>query len=208
VPSLAFPHRWATVQPVQEPKDVAPARAETLSQDERTVDDQRRHGPLGPTLSEMVIEQVLERSDARQPVRSIAGPTPAVSVTISARAIDLGAGPMALESLHDIAALAVAHFLDQGFLGVIRPSSGPTFLFPLPRPDDSLDEVSTLCRQLDDEQLRGRAVACAERFRAATERSPTMRELLVDVRLGEGMIDGGAGFVGLLLPASAWRPGA
>ena len=185
--------------------EVVAARAESMTQDERTVDEQRRHGPLGPTLSELVIEEVLERPDARRPVRSLGGPTPALAVTISARAIDLGAGPLAFEALHDVAHLAVTHFLDHGFMVVVRPSQGPTFLFPLPCPDDSLDEVAALCRVLDDEQLRARAVECAERFRAAIERSPTMRELLVDVRLSEGLIDGLPGVVGMLLPAAAWR---
>ncbi len=182
------------------------ARAESIGLDEPTVDDPRRHGPLGPALSELVIEQVLERADARIPVRTLAGPTPALSVTVAVRAIDVGAGPRALETLHEIATLAIACFLDHGFLAVLRPSQGPTFLYPLPAPDPTLDEVAALCRQLDDEQLRARAVACAARFRAATERAPTMSDLLIEVRLGEGSIGGTPGFVGMLLPASSWLP--
>jgi hypothetical protein len=184
---------------------VAPAWVDSISLDEPTVDDARRPAGLGPVLSAALIELVLERTDARKPVRTVAGPTPALSVTVSVRAVDVGAGPLTTEALHQVAALAITHFLDQGFLAVVRPSQGPTFLFPLPSMDDALDEVAALCRQLDDERLRQRAVACAERFRVATERLAITRDLLIEVWLGEGSIAGAPGFVGLLLPASAWR---
>lgn len=179
--------------------------------DEATLDDRLRPGPLGPALAQHVIELVLERSDARRNERPLAVRTPAVAVTLTARAVDLGAGPLALEALFEVAHRAVAAFIDHGFLAVIRPGDGPTFLYPLPdlsADDDGepLDEVVMLCRQLDEEQARARAVAIAESFRAGLERAPVLRDLLVEVRLGEGAILGAPARVGVLLPASTWRP--
>jgi len=180
--------------------------------DELTLDDRRRPGPLGPMLAQHVIEIVLERSGARRPLRPMPPRTPAVAVTVTARAVDLGAGPLALEALFEVAARAVAAFCDHGFLVVLRPGDGPTFLFPLPvTAEDSdetgqLDEVVLLCRQLDEEQARSRAVDVAERFRAGLERAPALRDLLVEVRLGEGTITGAPTRVSTLLPASVWRP--
>jgi hypothetical protein len=136
--------------------------------------------------------------------------TPAVSVTVTARAVDLGAGPLAMEALFEVAARAVSAFCDHGFLVVLRPGDGPTFLFPLPVVDqndtEELDEVVLLCRQLDEEQARSRAVDVAERFRAGLERAPALRDLLVEVRLGEGTISGAPARVGSLLPAAVWHP--
>jgi len=178
--------------------------------EEQTLDDRLRPGPLGPVLAQHVIELVLERPDARRPHRPMSGRTPAVSVTVTARAVDLGAGPLAMEELFEVAARAVAEFVDHGAFVVVRPGVGPTFLFPLPvlTGDDGeeLDEVVLLCRQLDEEQARSRAVAIAERFRAGIERAPALRDLLIEVRLGEGMILGAPARVATLLPASIWKP--
>ena len=178
--------------------------------DEQTLDDRLRPGPLGPVLSQHVVELVLERSDARRAHRPMCGRTPAVSVTVTARAVDVGAGPLAMEELFEVANRAVCEFVDHGFFVVVRPGVGPTFLFPLPvlSSDDSgepLDEVVLMCRQLDEEQARARAVAVAERFRAGIERAPALRDLLIEVRLGEGVIVGAPVRVGTLLPASVWR---
>jgi hypothetical protein len=179
------------------------------SLDELTLDERRPRGPLGPMLAEHVIELVLERSNARRMHRPMAPRTPAVSVTLTARAVDLGAGPLAIEALFEVAARAVSSFCDHGFLVVLRPGDGPTFLFPLPvtqTDDEYVDEVVMLCRLLDEEQARTRAVDIAERFRAGLERAPALRDLLVEVRLGEGMITGAPARVGMLLPAAVWRP--
>jgi hypothetical protein len=186
--------------------------------EELTLDDRRRPGPLGPMLAQHVIELVLERSNARRPHRPMSPRTPAVSVTVTARAVDLGAGPLAMEALFEVAARAVSAFCDHGFLVVLRPGDGPTFLYPLPvtsfdtgdsqelTEPGSMDEVVMLCRQLDEEQARTRAVDIAERFRAGLERAPALRDLLVEVRLGEGTITGAPARVGMLLPAAVWRP--
>ncbi len=180
------------------------------SSDDLTLDERRRPGPLGPILAEHVIELVLERTHARRPHRPLAPRTPAVSVTLTARAVDLGAGPLAMEALFEVAARAVSAFCDHGFLAVVRPGDGPTFLFPLPAgPEldgEPLDEVVALCRQLDEEQARTSAVAIAGRFRAGLERAPVLRDLLLEVRLGEGAIVGAPARVGVLLPAAVWRP--
>jgi hypothetical protein len=193
---------------------MAPRSDDSL--DDLTLDDRRRPGPLGPVLAEHVIELVLERTHARRPHRPLAPRTSAVSVTVTARAVDLGAGPLAMEALFEVAARAVSAFCDHEFLVVVRPGDGPTFLFPLPvtapeagTEDDGgepLDEVVLLCRQLDEEQARTRAVDVAERFRAGLERAPALRDLLVEVRLGEGVIVGAPARVGLLLPAAVWHP--
>lgn len=185
---------------------------ETL--EELTLDERRRPGPLGPMLAQHVIELVLERANARRPHRPMAPRTPAVSVTVSARAIDLGAGPLAMEALFEVAARAVSAFCDHEFLVVVRPGDGPTFLYPLPVADHDeldehgapLDEVVLLCRQLDEEQARARAVDIAERFRAGLERATALRDLLIEVRLGEGTITGAPARVSTLLPAAVWRP--
>lgn len=184
------------------------------SLEELTLDERRRPGPLGPTLAQHVIELVLERANARRPHRPMAPRTPAVSVTVSARAVDLGAGPLAMEALFEVAARAVSAFCDHEFLVVLRPGDGPTFLYPLPVAErdeldeqgDPLDEVALLCRRLDEEQARARAVDIAERFRAGLERAPALRDLLVEVRLGEGTITGAPPRVSTLLPAAVWRP--
>ncbi len=184
------------------------------SLEELTLDERRRPGPLGPMLAQHVIELVLERANARRPHRPMAPRTPAVSVTVSARAVDLGAGPLAMEALFEVAARAVSAFCDHGFLVVLRPGDGPTFLFPLPVAErgeldeqgEPLDEVALLCRQLDEEQARARAVDVAERFRAGLERAPALRDLLVEVRLGEGTITGAPARVSTLLPAAVWCP--
>jgi hypothetical protein len=189
------------------------------SLDELTLDERRRPGPLGPVLAQHVIELVLERVNARRPYRPMLPRTPAVSVTVTARAVDLGAGPLAMEALFEVAARSVSAFCDHGFLVVMRPGDGPTFLYPLPvtsfdtgdSTDEltypaAMDEVVMLCRQLDEEQARTRAVDIAERFRAGLERAPALRDLLVEVRLGEGTITSASPRVGMLLPASVWRP--
>jgi hypothetical protein len=136
--------------------------------------------------------------------------TPAVAVTVTARAVDLGAGPLAMEALFEVGARAVSAFTEHGFLVVLRPGDGPTFLYPLPVTDrddtDEVDEIVLMCRQLDEEQARSRAVDIAERFRAGLERAPALRDLLIEVRLGEGMIIGAAPRVGTLLPAAVWHP--
>ncbi|HUQ01233.1 MAG TPA: hypothetical protein VM261_02005 [Kofleriaceae bacterium] len=189
------------------------------SLDELTLDERRRPGPLGPVLAQHVIELVLERAHARRPHRPMLPRTPAVSVTVTARAVDLGAGPLAMEALFEVAARSVSAFCDHGFLVVMRPGDGPTFLYPLPvtsfdtgdSTDEltepaAIDEVVLLCRQLDEEQARSRAVDIAERFRAGLERAPALRDLLVEVRLGEGTITGASRRVGTLLPAAVWRP--
>ncbi|MBZ0230741.1 MAG: hypothetical protein K8M05_00195 [Deltaproteobacteria bacterium] len=184
------------------------------SLEELTLDERRRPGPLGPALAQHVIELVLERSNARRPHRPMSPRTPAVSVTVSARAVDLGAGPLAMEALFEVAARAVAAFCDHGYLVVLRPGDGPTFLYPLPVTDpdeldengEPMDEVLHMCRQLDEEQARSRAVDIAERFRAGLERAPALRDLLVEVRLGEGTIVDAPARVGMLLPAAVWRP--
>lgn len=178
--------------------------------DEQTLDDRLRPGPLGPVLSQHVVELVLERSETRRAQRPMSGRTPAVSVTVTARAVDLGAGPLAMEELFEVANRAVCEFVEHGFFVVVRPGVGPTFLFPLPvlSGDDGgepLDEVVLMCRQLDEDQARARAVAVAERFRAGIERAPALRDLLIEVRLGEGVIVGAPARVGTLLPASVWR---
>ncbi len=178
--------------------------------DEHTLDDRKRPGPLGPVLAEHVIELVLERTQARCAHRPLAARTPAVSVTVTARAVDLGAGPLAMESLFEVAARAVAAFVEHGCLAVVRRGEGPTFLFPLPAMggDDGepLDEVVALCRQLDEDLARARAVDIAERFRAGLERAPALRDLVVEVRLGEGVILGAPRRVGTLLPSAVWHP--
>ncbi len=197
-----------------EPADAAHYLRSSDSADDLTLDDRRRAGPLGPMLAEHVIELVLERSHARRPHRPMAPRTPAVSVTVTARAVDLGAGPLAMEALFEVAARAVSAFCDHDFLAVLRPGDGPTFLFPLPvttvdtlgKNGEELDEVVLLCRHLDEEQARTRAVDVAERFRAGLERAPALRDLLVEVRLGEGTIVGAPARVGILLPAAVWRP--
>lgn len=152
------------------------------------------------------MEQVLERFDVRMPVRTLAGPTRAMSMTVAVRAIDVVAGSRSLDLLPLVATVAIANFLEQGALAVIRPGHGPTFLFPLPSPDDGSDEVASLCQQLDDDQLRQRATACASRFRSALEPQLRNRGLLLEVHIGEGTIAGTGGFVGMLLPSLAWRP--
>lgn len=182
--------------------------------DDRTLDDRLRPGTLGPLLARHVVDQVLDRSDARRPVRPLDPLAPAVSVTVTARAVDLGAGPLALEELHEVAHRAVTAFVDQGAFVVVQHGQGPTFLFALPRiaggaDDDGdggpVDEVTALCRRLDEEQARMRAVDLADRFRAGVERSPALRDLLVEVILGEGTIAGAPARVGTLLPAAVWR---
>lgn len=178
--------------------------------EELTLDDRRRPGPLGPMLAQHVIELVLERSQARRPHRPMSPRTPAVAVTVTARAVDLGAGPLAMEALFEVGARAVSAFCDHGFLVVLRPGDGPTFLYPLPvtslEDTDEVDEVVLVCRHFDEEQARTRAVDVAERFRAGLERAPALRDLLVEVRLGEGTIVGAPARVGTLLPAAVWQP--
>jgi hypothetical protein len=177
--------------------------------EEQTLDDRLRPGPLGPVLGQHVIELVLERSDARHAVRPMHARSNAVSVTVTARAVDVGAGPLAMEELYEVAHRAVSAFVDHGFFVVVRPGVGPTFLFPLPavggEDGEVLDEVVQMCRQLDEEQARARAVEIAERFRAGIERAPALRDLLIEVRLGEGVIAGAPARVGTLLPAAVWR---
>ncbi|MBK9029901.1 MAG: hypothetical protein IPL61_00930 [Myxococcales bacterium] len=181
----------------------------TADGDERTL-DRRGRPSLGAALAEHVIALVLERTNARRPACQLAARTPAVAATVTARRVDLGAGALTMEALYEVAARAVTAFCDHDCLVVVRPGDGPTFLFPLPtaRDDDGTeaDEVVALCRQLDDEQARQRAVAIAERFRADVSRAPALRQLLVEVRLGEGTIVGAPTRAGRLLPAAVWRP--
>lgn len=177
--------------------------------DDRTLDEQFRPGPLGPALARHVVELVLDRADARRPVRPLASRTPAVAITVTARAVDLGAGPLAMEELFEVAHRAVTAFVEHGAFVVVQPGIGPTFLFTLPscagEDGEALDEVTAMCRRLDEEQARTRAVDLAERFRAGIERAPALRDLLVEVILGEGTITGIAGRTGTLLPAAVWR---
>jgi hypothetical protein len=195
--------------------EIVAVRAESsITMDEgledKTLDDRLRPGPLGPALAQHVVELVLELPDARRPWRPMAARTPAVSVTVTARAVDLGAGPLAMEELFEVAHRAVSTFVEQGAFVVVRPGVGPSFLFALPASevhdvDGEVDEVVLMCRRLDEEQARARAVELAERFRAGIERAPALRDLLVEVRLGEGVIAGAPARVATLLPAAVWR---
>lgn len=174
--------------------------------EDQTLDDRLRHGPLGPALAQHVVELVLDLPNARRAWRPMAPRTPAVSITVTARAVDLGAGPLAMEELYEVANRAVAAFVEHGAFVVVRPGIGPSFLFALPTSDDDEpDEVVRMCRRLDEEQARARAVDLAERFRAGIERTPALRDLLVEVRLGEGVIAGALPRVATLLPAVVWR---
>jgi hypothetical protein len=178
------------------------------SLEDQTLDDRLRPGPLGPVLARHVVEMVLERPDGRRPVRPMDVRTPAVSVTVTACAVDVGAGPLAMEELFEVAHRAVAAFVEQGAFVVVKNGVGPIFLFALPSSSDDgelLDDVTRMCRALDEEQARARAVDIAERFRASIERAPALRDLLVEVRLGEGTIAGAPPRVGTLLPAAVWR---
>lgn len=164
--------------------------------DEQTLDDRLRPGPLGPVLARHVVELVLERSESNRPVRPLHVRTPAVSVTVTACAVDVGAGPLAMEELFEVAFRAVSAFVDAGAFVLVRPNLGPVFLFPLPASSgedgEVLDEVTVMCRRLDEEQARARSM-------------PALRDLVVEVRLGEGIIAGAAARVGTLLPAAVWR---
>jgi hypothetical protein len=175
--------------------------------EDQTLDDRLRHGPLGPALAQHVVELVLDLPNARRAWRPMAARTPAVSVTVTARAVDVGARPLAMEELFEVANRAVSAFVEHGAFVVVRPGVGPSFLFALPTTDDDgeTDEVVIMCRRLDEEQARARAVELAERFRAGIERAPALRDLLIEVRLGEGTIAGAPTRVATLLPAAVWR---
>ncbi len=175
--------------------------------EDRTLDGRPRPGPLSPSLAEQVIELVLERPDARVPQRTLGPRVPVIAITLGARAIDLGGTGLALVALAEVAARAVATFSDAGALTVVRPGDGPSFLFPLAQDrDDDDDEVVRWCRAQDDEQTRHRVVALAERFQQELDRSALLRDVLVEVRLGEGVIVGAPARAGRLLPGATWRP--
>lgn len=161
---------------------------------------------LASMLSAELVEVILERSDARRPTRSIGVWAPAMSISLRVSSIDLGGRRGAAAAIPELAALAVSTFVDRGFCAVIEPGGGPVFVRLLPAQDPDTDEVTQLCRQLDEEQLRAEVLAIAERFRAAVERRTTLRELVVEVRLGEGAIVGAPEHIGALLAASMWRP--
>lgn len=176
--------------------------------EDRTLDGRPRPAPLAPILAEQVIELVLERADARVAQRSLGPRVPVIAITLGARAIDLGGTGLALAALTEVAARAVATFSDAGALTVVRPGDGPSFLFPLAqdRDDDDDDPVVRWCRAQDDEQTRYRVVALAERFQHELERSSLLRDVLIEVRLGEGAIVGAPARAGRLLPSASWRP--
>ncbi|MCE9574856.1 MAG: hypothetical protein K8W52_17025 [Deltaproteobacteria bacterium] len=161
---------------------------------------------LGSMLSAELVELILERSDARRPSRSIGVWAPAMAVSVRVSAIDLGARRGAAAAIPDLAALVLTTFVDGGFCAIIEPGGGPIFVRLLPAVDPDADEVTTMCRQLDEDQIRAQVLAVAERFRAAVERRPGLRELVVEVRLGEGAIVGAPEHIGALLAASMWRP--
>lgn len=161
---------------------------------------------LGSMLSAELVELILERSDARRPSRSVGVWAPAVAVSLRVSAIDLGTRRGAAAAIPDLAALVLATFVDGGFCAVVEPGGGPTFVRLLPATEPDSDEVTQMCRQLDEDQIRGQVLATAERFRAAVDRRPALRELVVEVRLGEGAIVGAPEHIGALLAASMWRP--
>lgn len=165
-----------------------------------------RAGSLASVLSDLVMERLLEQSDIRTPVRTLVGPTRAVSVALAVHVIDVGAGPRSLDALHTIADLAISTLLDRTAFAVMRPGQGPTFLFPLPAADEAVDEVVALCRKLDEDQLRQQVARGVARFRAAIDHTAHTRDVLIDVQLGEGSIVGATGLVGMLLPSLSWRP--
>lgn len=178
--------------------------------EDRTLDGRPRPGLLSPMLAEHVIELVLERADARVPLRTLGSRVPVIAITLGARAIDVGGTGLALAALAEVAARAVATFSDAGALTVVRPGDGPSFLFPLAQRLDDVgdddDPVVRWCREQDDEQIRHRVVALAERFQIELGRSMLLRDLLIEVRLGEGAIVGAPARAGRLLPGVTWRP--
>ena len=182
------------------------------------VDQPRRQQP--PAEIDLIVDDQPERAgggegvsaradpgDARVPQRTLGPRVPVIAITLGARAIDLGGTGLALVALAEVAARAVATFSDAGALTVVRPGDGPSFLFPLAQDrDDDDDEVVRWCRAQDDEQTRHRVVALAERFQQELDRSALLRDVLVEVRLGEGVIVGAPARAGRLLPGATWRP--
>ncbi len=157
----------------------------------------------------MVLEQLLERTEVRVASRSLDGNVPALGVAIGA-SVESGLAPGALpEVMNELAVLALAAFVDRGFLAVVRPNRRPIFVHPLPVLDpavEEIDEVTRLCRQIDEERLRRHVMECAERFVTAAERRFARRGITVEVRLTEGALVGEPGCVNALLPAARWQP--
>ncbi len=161
---------------------------------------------LGSLLGAELVELILERSDARRPSRSVGVWAPAVAVSLRVAPIEVGTRRGAAAAIPDLAALVLTTFVDSGFCAVIEPGGGPIFVRLLPAADPDADDVTALCRQLDEDQIRAQVLTVAERFRAAVARRPALRELVVEVRLGEGAIVGAPEHIGALLAASMWRP--
>jgi hypothetical protein len=177
--------------------------------DERVVieTDHERSHPLGTILNEALIEQLLERDDARTPSRCLEGILPAMALRIIVRQPEatLVRTPDPVP-LGDLAAIAIRSFTERGMLAVVRPSCWPTFVLPMPwvnEPD--IDDVVVLCRQIDEGQMRDWVMDWASRFQTAAKRRLASTGLKVQLRLGEGMIVDPPHAVGALLPASSWR---
>jgi hypothetical protein len=161
------------------------------------------------TLASQVLELLLERTEVRVARRMLDGNVPALGVTLGA-SLDAPLPPGVLpELMHDLASLALASFVDRGFLAVVRPNRRPIFIHPLPVIEGAygeLDDVTVMCRQLDEERLRRHVIEAAERFVSAAERRLGRRGVSVEVRLTEGALVGEPACVNALLPAARWQP--
>ncbi|MCB9559796.1 MAG: hypothetical protein H6709_04890 [Kofleriaceae bacterium] len=161
---------------------------------------------LESSLASLVLEQLLERTEVRVASRMLDGHVPALGVTIGAvERVALAPG-LVVEGLSELATLAVSCFIDRGFLAVVRPNRRPVFVLPLPAIEPGLDEVTLMCRQLDEERLRKQVLEAAERFVAAAERRLARFGLAAEVRLTEGALIGEPACVNALLPAARWQP--
>jgi hypothetical protein len=169
--------------------------------------------PFVTRLADLVIESMLERTDARRPRRSLEGPTPGVAVHVDLRCDD----PDMLAPIGDLegalrwlASLAVHRFVDRGFFATVRQDRALLFVHTLPYAPDyrdgDCDETTRFARRLDEDLLRSRIDEVAVDFVDVANRGLADWGLTVDVRLHEGTLDASGVTLSALTPSRLWVP--
>jgi hypothetical protein len=170
--------------------------------------------PFVARLADLVIESMLERKDARQPRRSLEGPTPGVAVHVDLRCDDLDLLPPLSDldgALRWLASLAVHRFVDGGFFATVRGADRALlFIHTLPYAPDyrdgDCDETTRFARRLDEDLLRARIDEIAVDFVDVANRGLADWGLSAEVRLHEGTLDASSVTLSALTPARLWVP--
>jgi hypothetical protein len=158
-------------------------------------------------LGEIVVEEMLERADARSPWRSLEGPTPAVAIHLDVSCTDFNRLPGdGEEAVRWLASQAVHRFIDSGFCATVLPNDTVLFIHTTPVIDATADDATRFVQCLDDELVRTRITEVAADFVEAANRRLVNWGLTVEVRMREGTIDYIAPTLATLVPARVWVP--